>query len=419
MKIAIVGSGISGLACAYYLSKEHDVYVFEKNHYLGGHTNTIDIHLDNETISVDTGFIVFNLVTYPNLIQFFDELGVEYVPSNMSFSVWNEAINQYYAGTNINTFFAKRWNILNIKHYFFLNEILRFNKLAQDKCEEESYLTLGDFLRLYNFSRYFQENYILPMSSAIWSIPSQQALEFPFAMLCRFFKNHGLLGVNSHYQWFTVKNGSKEYIKKILQKSKFKYFLNEEVQEVFRYRDKNKVYVKTKHQQDVFDKVILASHAPTSLKILKDATTLERKLLSKFNYQKNIAILHYDDKAMCPNKTIWSSWNYKINQDGNTSTVYYMKKLQPWIHRDIFVSINEYYPVDEKKIIKSLEYEHPIFDLEAMENQKHLDMLNTNHLVFFVGAYFRYGFHEDGFLSALNVIKKIKEQTDVYAKETL
>lgn len=419
MKIAVVGSGISGLACAYYLSKDHNVFVFEKNNYLGGHTNTLDVELDGAFIPVDTGFIVFNVITYPNLIQFFQELGVEYVPSNMSFSVWNEAIDQYYAGTNLNTIFANRKNLINPKYYHFLYEILRFNKLAKDSYDIDSNQTLGEFLEQNHFSKYFQENYILPMSSAIWSIPTNLVLEFPFTMLCRFFKNHGLLGVNTHYQWYTVKNGSREYVKKILEKSKFKYYLNEEVQEIYRYREKNKVYIKTNKQKDIFDKVILATHAPTSLKILKDATNLEKRLLSKFNYHKNIAILHFDKNVMCPNTKIWSSWNYKINKDGKTATVYYMKKLQPWIKEDIFVSVNEYDTIDKKKIIKIIEYEHPIFDVEAMKNQKHLDKLNNDDLVYFAGAYFRYGFHEDGFISALNVIKKIKEQKDIYAREKI
>lgn len=412
MKIAIVGSGISGLACAYYLSKENEVYLFEKENYLGGHTNTIEVEVNNQIIPVDTGFIVFNLVTYPNLINFFKTLNVKYIESNMSFSVWNQTMNQYYAGTNLSTFFAKRSNFFNIKHYKFLKEIIRFNKLVQHSLDKEEYesKTLGQFLEKNQFSFYFQQNYILPMSSAIWSIPLNQAKEFPLKTLGLFFKNHGLLSLNGHYQWYTVENGSYQYIKKILENSKFQYFLNEPVLEVQRYYEKNSVYLKTTKRKDIFDLVILATHAPTSKKILKDITSKEEEILKNFNYQKNIAILHRDEKVMCKERKVWSSWNYKIGKNNQTSTVYYLKKLQPWIKEDIFVSINEFDKIDSNKTIKVIEYEHPIFDLNAIQNQSKLELLNQNGLVYFCGAYFKYGFHEDGFNSALKVIQSIKQK---------
>lgn len=412
MKIAIVGSGISGLACAYYLSKENEVYLFEKENYLGGHTNTIEVEINNQIIPVDTGFIVFNLVTYPNLIRFFDELNISYIESNMSFSVWNRIMNQYYAGTNLSTFFAKRSNFLKIKHYKFLKEIIRFNRLVQKTLNNGEYeiQTLGQFLEKKDFSYYFQENYILPMSSSIWSIPLNQAKEFPLKTLALFFKNHGLLSLNGHYQWYTVENGSYQYIKKIIENSKFQYFLGEPVLEVQRFYEKNSVFLRTTKRKDVFDLVILATHAPTSRKILKDITEEEDKILRNFNYHKNTAILHTDHKVMCPEKKIWSSWNYKIGENNQTATIYYLTKLQRWIREDIFVSINEFDKLDSNKIIKVIEYEHPIFDLNAIQNQSKLESLNHNGLVYFCGAYFKYGFHEDGFNSALKVIQLIKQK---------
>ncbi len=408
MKIAIVGSGISGLTCAYYLSRDHEVHLFEKENHLGGHTNTIEVEIDNEIIPVDAGFILFNLVNYPNLMNFFDELNVEITKSNMSFSVWNQKLNQYYAGTHINTFFAKRSNFFNSIHYKFLLEIIRFNKLLSKTLQhEDDYISLGEFLDSNFFSEYFQENYILPMSSAIWSIPMSQVKQFPLKALGKFFSNHGLLSFNGHYQWYTVKNGSYQYIKKILQESKFRYYLNEPVIEVVRLIDKNKVYVKTTKSQDFFDIVILATHAPTSRKILKNITPQEESILRNFKYHPNVAILHTDDKIMCPEKRIWSSWNYKIGKNGQTSVTYYMRELQPWIKKNIFVSINEFEKLDKSKIIKYIEYEHPIIDAKYMIALKDLDTLNNNHLVYFCGAYFNYGFHEDGLNSALKVINKI------------
>lgn len=411
MKIAIVGSGISGLACAYYLSKDNEVHLFEKNDYLGGHTNTIEVNMGNEIIPVDTGFIVFNKVNYPNLISFFDELNVEFLKSNMSFSVWNQKLNQYYAGNNFNTFFARRSNFFNSIHYKFLLEIIRFNKLIiKDLESKDVFLTLGEFLDANFFSEYFQENYILPMSSAIWSIPMSEVKQFPVKTLGRFFLNHGLLSLNGHYQWYTVKNGSYQYIKKILQTSNFCYYLNEPVLEVYRFIEKGKVFLKTKKTQDVFDVVILATHAPTARRILKDITPMENSILRNFNYHPNVAILHTDEKIMCPERRVWSSWNYKIGVDGKTTTTYYMTKLQPWINKNIFVSINEYEQIDKSKIIKYIEYEHPIFDVNSIKAQEHLEKLNNNGLVYFCGAYFNYGFHEDGLMSALKVINKINEK---------
>ncbi|MCX7809618.1 MAG: FAD-dependent oxidoreductase [Leptospiraceae bacterium] len=409
-KIAIIGSGISGIACAYYLSKDFDITLFEKENYLGGHTNTIEILRDNKIIPVDTGFIVFNLHTYPNLLNFFNELEVEFIESNMSFSVWNQNKSLYYAGTNINTIFAQRKNFFNIRFYKLLKEILRFNKFIHIYYNKEiSYsISINDFLKEYKFDNFFSENYLIPMCSAIWSTDPQKILDFPLKTLVHFFKNHGLASVNGHYQWYTVKNGSYNYIKKVLKKSSFKYYLNEPVLEVIRNKEKNNITILTKNRKQEFDFAIIATHSPTALKILKDATKKEKEILSKFHYQKNIAILHEDNNIMCYDKKIWSSWNYKIGKDFKTSTTYYMKKLQPWIDFDLFVSINEYENINNKKIYKIIEYEHPVFDTEAIKYQDRLYELNNNGLVYFCGAYFRYGFHEDGILSSLEVVNKIK-----------
>jgi predicted NAD/FAD-binding protein len=414
-KIAIIGSGISGIASAYYLSKEFEVTIFEKENYLGGHTNTIEIFKENQIIPVDTGFIVFNMHTYPNLLNFFKELEVEYVKSNMSFSVWNQIDNLYYAGTNLNSLFAQRRNILNPKFYQLLMEIFRFNKYINEfyhkEISEED--TIKDFLLEYNFKPIFYKNYLIPMCSAIWSTDPKKILEFPFKSLVIFFKNHGLASINGHYQWYTVNNGSYNYIKKVLKKSPITAYLNEPVIEVTRNYENNQVIVKTTKRKSEYDYVIFATHAPTTLKILKDTSPLEKELLSAFKYQKNIAILHEDRNVLCNDKKIWSAWNYKIGRNNETATVYYMKKLQPWINFDLFVSINEFKNIDPNKIHKIIEYEHPIFDINALKKQNKLTELNNNGKIYFCGAYFRYGFHEDGILSAINVVNKILENNRI------
>ncbi|MCS7205548.1 MAG: FAD-dependent oxidoreductase [Leptospiraceae bacterium] len=417
-KIAVIGSGISGLGAAYYLSKEFDVTIFEKENYLGGHTNTIEISNDREVIPVDTGFIVFNFVTYPNLVNLFRELEVEAVPSNMSFSVWNQNKNLYYSTKNFSTIFAQRKNLFNPSFLIAIKEILRFNKICYDTSiyEWDYDFTLGDFLKEYHFSKSFIENYLIPMTSAIWSTNPEKILEFPIRTLIQFFNNHGLSSINGQHQWYTVKNGSYNYIKKIINKTKIRYFLNEPIISIIRNYKEQNVWVQTKNRKERFDYVVIATHAPTALEILQDATPKEIDVLQNFKYQKNIAILHRDVSVMNKNKKIWSAWNYKIGKGNKTSTTYYMTKLQPWLKEDIFVSVNEFQEIREEFIYKVIEYEHPVFDSKALKNQLKLQELNTNGLVYFCGAYFRYGFHEDGLISALDVVKRIKTRESLRKK---
>ncbi len=417
-RIGIVGSGISGLSAAYYLARDFDVTIFEKEHYLGGHTNTIEVEdpVSGEIIPIDTGFIVFNFFSYPNLVKFLLELNVKVVPSNMSFSVWDQSDNLYYAGTNFFTLFAQKRNLIRPKFYKLLKEILRFNnlgkKILKQNIEEIYDLTILEFLEKYNFDKTFQKYYLLPMSSAIWSTENNKILEFPIYTLLRFFNNHGLLGVNDHFQWYTVYKGSYKYIQQILNQQRIQYYLNEPVISV-KNTANNKVEILSSKRRESFDYVIVATHAPTSMKIIKDLTPEQKQVLSRFQYQKNIAILHTDGQVMCPDKRIWSAWNYKIAKENTTSTVYYMTRLQPWIKNHYFVSINEFQNIQEEKIIKIIQYEHPVFDLEVIKNQEKLKQINEGP-IYLAGAYFRYGFHEDGILSALDVVSKIKNKEKKY-----
>ncbi len=409
-RLAVIGSGIAGLGAAYHLSTEYDVTLFEKNQTLGGHTNTITITEDNKNVNIDTGFIVFNKKTYPNLVRLFDQLNVEYQPGSMSFSVYNKNTNLQYAGNNIKTLFAQKKNIFRKKYWKFLLEINRFNSQAPAQLNTDKVnVPLSEYLSKEGYSDDFIMNFIIPMGSAVWSTPIHKMLRFPAKTLIRFFHNHGFLGLNTQFQWLTVKNGSKNYILKILEKSRFDHKINCPVHEVEFL--KKQVGVKTKHESFLFDKVILAAHADESLKLLKNPNELQKILLSNFKYEKNQAILHTDPSIMPPLKKIWSSWNYKIKEiDGvlRSSTVYYMNSLQNLKTKtQYFLSMNDFDEIDPKKILRVIDYEHPLFNLNAIDAQDKLSQLNENSQIYFCGSYFKYGFHEDALTSALDLSARL------------
>ncbi|RME91994.1 MAG: NADP transhydrogenase subunit alpha [Candidatus Hydrogenedentota bacterium] len=408
--LAIVGSGISGMGSAYLLRHDYDLKVYEKESYVGGHTNTVEVREGAHTLPVDTGFIVFNKVTYPNLLQLFDELGVPYEKSNMSFSFHNLVTGLQYNGSNLNGLFAQRKNIFRPKYYRFLLEINRFNESAPEHLRNLSpKVTLEEYIRQQNFSEAFVMNFLVPMASAVWSTPAEDMLKFPAITLIRFFHNHGFLGMTTQHTWYTVTGGSRVYMNKIREKIKEAQhpdvFTNLPVTKIT--TDGRKVKVFTGNAYEVFDKVIVAAHAPDALRILENPTNDERKVLSAFRYTRNIATLHSDESVMPPLRRIWSSWNYRTRQD-KSSTVYWMNKLQN-IKSDnnYFVSINEFLPVAAEKIHKTIVYEHPLFDTRAIEMQPSLRKLNLEGPVYFTGAYFRYGFHEDGYLSAVELCRSL------------
>ena len=412
-KLAIIGSGIAGLGSAYYLSKEYDVTLFEKSDHLGGHTNTATVFEENRPLNIDMGFIVFNKQTYPNLIKLFDRLNVEYEPSNMSFGVYNKSENFQYAGNSIGTLFAQRQNLLRPRYWRFLLEMNRFNKRAPLQLRTEQVnKPLAEYLSEENYSNDFILNFIIPMGSAVWSTPIHKMLKFPAKTLIQFFYNHGFLGLDTQFQWLTVTGGSKNYIQNILKNSNFKYKINCKVYEVERIA--NRVIVKTEQGNFSFNKVVLAAHADQALFLLKNPSKREKHLLSNFKYEKNQAVLHTDSSVMPPLKKIWSSWNYKIKKtDSNfrSSTTYYMNSLQNLKTKNhYFVSINEFDEIDPKKILRIISYEHPIFNMKAIEAQKWLAELNENDHIYFCGSYFKYGFHEDALKSALDISNKLLER---------
>jgi len=412
-KIAIIGSGISGLACAYFLSEKYSVKIFEKNDYLGGHSNTATIDYDGKKIPVDTGFIVFNHATYPNLKSFFKLLDVAYEKSNMSFAVKIDNGSLEYAGTNLASVFAQIKNAFNPQFLIMLRDILRFNKKAIDILSKpfDANYTLQNLLDDLNVKKYFREFYLLPMSGAIWSCPLETMLAYPAQSFVAFFKNHGLLTVADQPQWYTVTGGSKEYVKKIADKiGENSISLNDEVSSVERLFDK--VLVKSKKGEELFDFVFFASHGNQVLPLLKNASVAEKEVFSAFKYQPNLAVLHRDLSVMPKAKKAWASWVYSNNSKNENQQIavsYWMNNLQNIDAKyPLFVTLNPAQKIAEEKIFAQFNYEHPIFDSNAVAAQGRIDELQGVDKIYFCGAYQKNGFHEDGISSALLAINKLK-----------
>lgn len=407
MKLAIIGSGISALGAAHYLRGKYDITIFEKENKPGGHSNTITVREGNNDVPIDTGFIVHNDETYPLLVQLLEELNVDRIDSDMSFSVYNQGSGLQFHGSSLAGLFSQTRRLFSPQHYRFLLEINRFNKQAPlDLKEGRADCKLSTYLATNNFSNYMRDNFIIPMGSAVWSTPIEKMLEFPAYTLIQFFLNHGFLGLDTQYQWKTIPGGVQCYVNKLLDQNPALLRVQEPVEEVA--TENEACRVKTAQGDYYFDKVILAAHAPDSLRLLAKPSELQQNILEKFQYVRNTAILHFDESVMPPLKRIWSAWNFKKHEQ-KTATVYWMNKLQPLnTARDYFVSINEYESIDSKKIVYQKEYEHPLFDMAAIKAQSMINDLNAEGPVSFVGAWQRYGFHEDGLWSAKNLVENMK-----------
>lgn len=411
-KVAIIGTGIAGLGCAYFLHRKFELTLYEKNDYAGGHTHTVSVPENGRSIPIDTGFMVFNEVTYPNLTRLFRETDVATKPAPMSFSVQHLPARLEFCGSSLNHLFGQRKNLLSPRYWKMILQINRFNEEAVETLNSGKYegLTLGEYVRAKNYGDGFLNFYLVPMSSAVWSTPPELMLEFPAVTLLRFFHNHGFLGLHTQHPWFTVVNGAKSYVEKISAPFRDKIRLRCDARNVRREGSMVKV-ADVSGQTETFDHVIFASHADESLALLSDADLQEDSLLGEFKYQPNTALLHTDASVMPRTRLCWASWNYRIDRttDGliAPSTVYWMNSLQGVSDRqNYFVSINGENSVNPNLVLKRISYEHPLFSLGAIRAQKHLGKLNermTN--VFFCGSYFRYGFHEDAFTSALDVCR--------------
>jgi predicted NAD/FAD-binding protein len=411
MKIAIIGTGISGLTSGYYLSQQHDVSVFEANDYIGGHTATIDFEYQGKQQRVDTGFIVFNDRTYPNFIQLMDRLGVKGVPTEMSFSVRNDNNGLEYNGHQVSTLFAQKRNWFNPRFYRFIFEILRFNKLAKQfaRDNEVEWQTLGEFLSDNQFSEYFCENYILPMGAAIWSSTLADMRSFPLNFFLRFFLNHGLLEIKNRPQWYVVEGGSNAYIEPLIQGFKENIHLNSPVTAV--KREAGAVRLQVNGEWQTFDQVVFSCHSDQALAILgDDATELEQQILGDMQYQANEVVLHADT-ALLPKRTkAWAAWNYHLKADGHSehslpTLTYDMNILQHIQSEHTFcVSLNNSSMIDPQKIIGQYVYHHPVFTVASIAAQQRKQEINGANNTWFCGAYWRNGFHEDGVVSALDVV---------------
>lgn len=411
--LAIIGTGVSGLGAAYFLKNDFDLTLFESGNYVGGHTNTVDVDEDGVSIPIDTGFIVFNHVTYPNLLRLFNTLNVPTKKSDMSFSVQHDPTKLEFCGSGLNGLFAQRRNLFRPRYLKMLLEIDRFNSEAPKILDDPKYDTwdLGKYMSHFKYGKDILDFYLVPMSSAVWSTPPDLMLEFPAKSLIRFFFNHGFLGLNSQHQWYTVDGGSREYVKRILPPISDRVRLNSPVKKIIRNQNKVDVILESGEKQS-FDKVVCATHGHITAKLLENPTLLEKELLPLYKYQNNTATLHTDDSDMPKIKRSWSSWNYKIIEGPGKSqlpyTLYWMNRLQNVSKkRNYFVTINDPDRVEKSKLIKKIDYEHPLFSVEASLGQEKLPMLNEEGPIYYCGAYFRYGFHEDGFLSAVNVARAI------------
>ena len=412
-KLAIIGSGIAGMGCGHLLQSKYDITIFEKNNYPGGHTNTIEVDENGTTIYIDTGFMVFNFVTYPHLCQLFETIKAPIKKTDMSFSVQHVPSGLEYCGSGLIGLFAQRKNIFNWSYIKMLGEISRFNKISIEIIDKPEFqeLSLQQYIKQFNFSEDMLWKYLIPMSSAVWSTPMEKMLEFPVVTLIRFFKNHGFLGLNTQHQWYTLHNGSQAYRKILIEPFKNRIRINTAAQKVSIKENKVEV-VLSNGTIEQYDKVIFACHANEALKMLEKPNDIQQRLLTPFKYERNVALVHTDESVMPKTKKTWSSWNYRIeniNGKPTPTTIYWMNNLQQVSkNKNYFVSINPIAgSVAENKKIKEIIYEHPLFDLTAIKAQAELQTLNENGPIYFCGSYFKYGFHEYAYASAVELCKKL------------
>jgi uncharacterized protein len=414
MKIAVVGAGISGLSAAYYLSKNHKVDLFEKENQFGGHANTIKVaYKPNKEIPIDIGFMVFNKQTYPNLIDFFIENKIEIEKSDMSFSVSVAGSGLEYCGKGLSGIFSNKKNLLNKKFIKMFFEIISFYKNCEKiEIEKIKSITLGEYLKEIKISDYFINYHIIPMVSAIWSMPPYEATQMPLSFFLSFFKNHGLFKIKDRPQWYTVANRSKTYVDKILDQVSGEHFMNYNISKIIRNDLGVKIFYGEENEFFDYDKVVIATHADEALKIIDNPTLDEESILKNFKYRANTAVIHFDESIMPKNKKAWCAWNSSMDSANNekTAVTYWINQLQNLkIDRDIFLTINPFKEIPKDKIFKKVGFTHPYYDTEALTNQSNLYKIQNKKNILFCGSYFGYGFHEDGIKSSIEMLKTLND----------
>ena len=413
MKIAIIGSGISGLTAAYLLNRQHDISVFEASSWVGGHTHTVDVQVDGRHYAIDTGFIVFNDWTYPNFIELLKQLDVGYQPTEMSFSVCDPVSGVEYNGNTLNSLFAQRRNLLSPAFWGMLRDILRFNREAVDDLQQQrvaSDLSLGVYLEQRGYGQRFIQQYIVPMGAAIWSMSLADMLNFPLQFFLRFFKNHGLLSVTDRPQWQVIKGGSSSYVAPLSASFAERIRLNCAVQRVD--RDASGVTVHSAVGSERFDKVVFACHSDQALKMLAEPSTAEQEILGALPYADNDVVLHTDTRLLPKRPLAWASWNYRLGGPTNqpAALTYNMNILQGIDSPTTFcVSLNQAVAIDPSTILARYTYAHPQYSLAGVAAQaRWQELLGANHS-YFCGAYWANGFHEDGVVSGLRVASAFGE----------
>ena len=412
-RIAVIGSGVAGLTCAYLLRERYDVHLYEANDYLGGHTQTTDVKIDGKTFPVNTGFIVFNDWTYPNFIKLMDQLGVASEDSDMSFSVKCERSGLEYNGHSFDSLFAQRSNLLRPRFWFMIRDILRFNKETRAELNAGTLSeteTLGSYLERKKYSDWFRRFYIIPMGAAVWSSSEAMMMEFPLYFFVRFFNNHGMLSVDDRPQWRVISRGSRSYVEKIQSSlSAAQIYLKTPVLGIT--RDADGVTITSRRGNERFEEIILACHSDQALAMLKDPSSQEQDILSAIPYKMNDVVLHTDHSILPVHQKAWAAWNYHIGQqDQDTVAVtYYMNRLQnfPEDGTHFCVTLNKTADIDPSKIIRQFRYAHPVFTLKGMAAQERHNEISGKNRTHYCGAYWFNGFHEDGVRSALRVTHEL------------
>ena len=411
-KVAVIGAGISGMGAAHMLGQTHRVTLFEAEPRLGGHART-KMAGKNGDQPVDTGFIVFNYANYPFMSALFDQLGVPVVKSNMSFGASMNGGEFEYALTSLDALFAQRRNALSPAFLGMVRDILKFNKNAVRVAEDES-LSLREFLKLLGTGSWFRDRYLLPLSGAIWSTPTEKIMDFPAYAMVRFFQNHALLGVYGQHQWYTVQGGSIQYVQRLetaLRQLDVDLRLGSAVQSI--RRDGGKVFIRVwGGEEEAFDHVVMATHSDDSLKLLSDPTPQEKSTLGAIAYQPNDIILHADERMMPRNRKTWASWVYTEDRDARSDRIdltYWMNSLQPIPENDPhFVTLNTKRTIREELIYDQVTLRHPVYDIAALDAQKEIAQFNGARNTWFCGAWMKNGFHEDGLSSAVDVVRALR-----------